>query len=373
MENSLSSAPYMDSAVVIPAYQPTANLIGLVQILSESGYVVLVVDDGSNPFDFSFWESLGRYAVVLHHSVNMGKGAALKTAFHFIRCSLPKVGCIVTMDADGQHLPQDMERVALRAWTHPDTLVLGTRAFNGKIPFRSRMGNIVTRVVFSCAAKTRLRDTQTGLRAFSRGLLEEMLSVSGERYEYEMNVLLHCARHKIPMEEVPIQTVYLDKKNTSSHFDTLRDSLRIYKNILRFASASLISFLADYLLFLILTILLPAGAVCLLVSNVLARMGSAALNYTLNTRVVFHDSRPVSETLPPYVLLAASILAANSLILSFFVDVTGIPAAIAKVITELILFISSFTVQSLVIFRNSAGKGDDHNAAHCPSHEDAAS
>ncbi len=365
METSLQLSKYQDTAVVIPAYQPSDNLISLVDTLSGSGYSVVVVDDGSGGEYEEIWRRLGHCAAIIHHPQNLGKGAALKTAFAYISEWMPHVGCIVTMDADGQHLPEDMEHVALCAWTHPGTLALGSRNFDEDIPLRSKLGNKITRFVFSCVAKTKVQDTQTGLRAFDRSLLDYMLQIDGQRYEYEMNVLLHCREHGVSIQEVPIQTVYLDKENSSSHFDGIKDSFRIYRNILKFASSSFVSFLADYLMFLLLTAIFPTGAIFLVISNVLARLGSATLNYTLNTKAVFLDGRPASQTLPQYAGLALGILAANSLILTLLSDVAGIPPTVAKLATEILLFILSFTVQSQFIFKeHSAKEAVRHHAAH---------
>lgn len=350
MKTTLSLTDQHRSVVVIPAYQPSERLIDLAEAVSGFGCAIVIVDDGSSSRSDYFWHLLSHYAAIIHHPENRGKGVALKTAFSFIEESMPEADCIITMDADGQHLPRDMERVALCARSHPGALVLGSRSFEGEVPLRSRLGNGLTRLVFSAVSGQRVNDTQTGLRAFDRSLLEELLSVSGERYEYEMNVLLHCADWGIPMLEVPIQTVYLDRENSSSHFDGVRDSFRIYKNILKFASASFVSFLADYLLFLLLTALLPAGAAFLVAGNVLARLGSAALNYTLNTRAVFRDDRPMRQTLPQYALLAAGILAANSLLLTLLTSALLLPATLAKLLTEGTLFLVSFAVQSLVIY-----------------------
>lgn len=236
MENELKFSKYRGSAVVIPAYQPSEKLIELVSKLSKSGYSVVVVDDGNDESFLKIWEQIDSCAVLLHHSHNQGKGAALKTAFRYIRDSMPDVGSIITMDADGQHLIDDMGRVAQSSYENPGTLVLGSRTFGRDVPLRSRFGNSVTRFVFFCIAKYKIQDTQTGLRAFDRSLLDYMLSVAGERYEYEMNVLLRCKGSGISVVEIPIHTVYLDKNNSSSHFDAIRDSACIYRNIFRFAS-----------------------------------------------------------------------------------------------------------------------------------------
>lgn len=350
MNRDLKLAGSKKAAVVIPAFEPPKTLISLVENLSTLPVEVIIVDDGSQTDCTEVWTQTASHAVVLHHPENRGKGAAFKTAFRHIREQLPEVQIIVTMDADGQHLISDMINVVNAAWLHQGVLILGSRSFGKDVPLRSKLGNKITRTVFSAVSGSKVQDTQTGLRAFDRSLLDYMLQEEGERYEYEMNVLLHCRQNSIPIQEIPIQTVYIDEKNSTSHFNTFRDSLRIYKHIFKFAGASFVSFLADYLLFVILHFLLPAGTVYLALNNVLARFGSAALNYTLNSKFVFKQGGEAKTALE-YALLAIGILFANTLLLMFFSDLLGIPANAAKLITEITLFIISFSVQSCVIFK----------------------
>lgn len=351
MGTSLQCSKELQTAVVIPAYQPSPRLVDLVKYLCDCRYTVVIVNDGSGSEYSSVWEEISSEAIIIHHPQNRGKGAALKSAFELIIHCIPEISYILTVDADGQHLPPDIERVALAAVKYPGTLILGTRAFSGSVPLRSKLGNAITRFVFSLVSKTEVRDTQTGLRAFDRRLFTCALEIEGDRYEYEMNALLYCAERKIPIVEVPIQTVYLDKHNSSSHFHGIRDSLRIYSRIVKFASASLLSFLLDYLLFLLLSMLLPLGTGSLIACNVLARTGSAMLNYALNAKIVFQGKHSTKQTLPKYICLAAGILAGNCAVLSLLADVAGLAPGIAKLLTEVLLFIASYIVQSRVIFR----------------------
>ena len=178
-----------------------------------------------------------------------------------------------------------------------------------------------------------------------------------------MNVLLQCARRGIPIVETPIRTLYLDKENSGSHFHPLRDSVKILSTILKFASSSLASFALDYLLFMVLaaaTRRLAFGLVC---SNVAARIGSGLFNYLLNRHLVFQGRQGVRHPLAGYLLLAAGILAANNVLLSLFAYGLALPAWLAKLLTELSLFLVSLTVQARVIFHKgtaacgNAGKG----------------
>ncbi|MDD2992155.1 MAG: glycosyltransferase family 2 protein [Pygmaiobacter sp.] len=221
--------------VLIPALNPDKKLVSLVDELHTEGFRILVVDDGSTSDCKPIWQALRYKATVLRHSENAGKGAALKTGFRYILGCEPNAGYIVTADADGQHLAKDIQTVALTAWLHPGTLVLGSRCFTGKqVPLRSRIGNRIMCGLYHLACGAQLPDTQTGLRAFDAALLPFLCDIPGTRYEYEMNVLLRCGRDRVPMHSFPIETVYLDKHNTVSHFHPLRDSWRIIKTFLLF-------------------------------------------------------------------------------------------------------------------------------------------
>ena len=120
--------------------------------------------------------------------------------------------------------------------------------------------------------------------------------------------------------------------------------------VCKFASSSLLSFALDYCLFLLFSAVTGNWAWGLLLSNIAARLISACFNYTLNKYMVFHGGGRASQDLPQYMLLATGILIANS-VLFHALTTLGLPAPAAKLITEMTLFIVSFSVQTLVIFR----------------------
>ncbi len=240
--------------ILIPAWQPTVVLTDLVADLLRRGFGwITVVDDGSTEAALPVLAALKKLPgiEVLHHPVNQGKGRALKTGFAHLLAGHRELAGVVTADADGQHTPADIERVARALLTSgPPTgpiSVLGSRGFNSsessgssgsQIPWRSRLGNTLTRHVFRLLTGTRLRDTQTGLRGLPRDLLPELLALEGERYEYEIAALAHlCRAGRTPLE-VPIETVYLDR-NRGTHFHPLWDSLRVYAVLLRLGARTL--------------------------------------------------------------------------------------------------------------------------------------
>ena len=336
---------------LIPAYQPTAMLPSLARELELAGFSVVVVDDGSGPDYDVVFDSTRPYATVLSYPDNQGKGFALKHGLHWIasRCSLPDI--IVTMDSDGQHTTADALRVGRAASMAPGSLVLGVRSFGSGTPLRSRMGNRVSSLAFRAASGVRLGDTQTGLRAFGAGLISFLAEVPGHRYEYEMNVLMESVRRCIPLVQVPITTIYMDN-NKGSHFHTVRDSELVFGNVLKFAGSSFTGFLIDYSLYSGLVLLLGGlgTAVAVPVSNVAARLVSASANFTINKKLVFRSKASTVRTGAQYAVLAVSILAGNTVLLSFLVSGLGVDKYAAKLVTELTFFSLSWLGQKYWIF-----------------------
>lgn len=345
----------MKNIVIIPALNPDGCLKELAEENSRMGQEVIVVDDGSLDRYDDFFESLESICTVLHHEINLGKGEAIKTALRYIKDRAEHCDFIGIMDADGQHRPEDMDRVLKAAAQYENSLILGSRTIDKDVPWKSRMGNKITRKIFHMISGQFISDTQTGLRAFPFRLLEQMLEVRGSRYEYEMNVLITFAQRKISMKEIPIETIYHDRENSCSHFHKVKDSFRIYRDLLKFSAASVSSFILDYILFVGLSLVLPSAQWGVIIANIAARVISAGYNYSMNCRFVFHEKRTVKTALD-YLALAALILVMNSLVLEVFTAGLGIPVYTAKILTECVLFVMSWTVQKYMIFRKGGRK-----------------
>ena len=224
--------------VLAPVFEPGHHLVEVISELRDTApqMRVVVVDDGSGPASAPHLDEVRDLGcTVLRHGTNRGKGVALKTGFRHIASAHPGHD-VVCADPDGQHRVEDMVRVADRVRATGHT-VLGVREFEGDVPLRSRIGNTVTRHLFRAATGRRVRDTQTGLRAYPAALLDWLLTVPGERFEYEMNALLYAARAGHAIDEVVIATTYM-ADNASSHFGSLTDSARVYWPLLRFAAAA---------------------------------------------------------------------------------------------------------------------------------------
>ncbi len=232
----------MKPPIVIPAYQPGPELETLVKaLLAEGGTEVIIVDDGSSLEQASIFPALASLPGVhmLRHDTNKGKGEALKTAFNYFLTSFPEASPgIVTADADGQHLPEDIAAVSRCLSENGAALCLGTRRFKGVVPAKSLFGNALTRLVFRAFSGRAVSDTQTGLRGVPRAFLPGLLKARASGYAFELEMLLMAARSGMQITEVPIETVYM-QGNASSHFRPLLDSLRIYSVFLRFAASAL--------------------------------------------------------------------------------------------------------------------------------------
>lgn len=336
---------------LIPSYEPDEHLPQLLQELRDAGFERVVVDDGSGDAARTLYARVPGGTVVLKHPENCGKGRALKTGLAYIQGKYPADAVVVTLDADGQHRVEDAVRCAQAAEESPGSLILGSRSFREGVPLRSRFGNTVTRFVYRLSSGVSVGDTQTGLRAFHTELIPFLLMIEGERYEYEMNMLLECPRRGVPIREIPAATVYEDN-NSGSHFQTFRDSYRIYRDILKFAGSSFVGFLVDYGLYSLLAVVTsPLGSIGVPVSNVAARIVSASVNYTINRRFVFHSRDSVLRTGSRYFLLAAGILCGNTLLLGWLVNGAGVNKFAAKLVTEVTFFILSWLFQKTVVFR----------------------
>ena len=342
-ERNLIMSKYI---ALIPAYKPEELMLELLPKGQEANFEIVIVDDGSGEEFAERFQIASEYGKVISYMPNQGKGHAMKTGFEYIRDNFPEDSVIVTIDADGQHKVEDALKICRRVEEIPDALVLGSRKLVGEIPLRSRFGNSVTRFVYQLSTGLKVHDTQTGLRACHASMIPELLAVSGERYEFEMRVLLEFARKHITIEEIEIETIYIND-NSSSHFNPLKDSFKIYKEIFKFSAASLISFVIDYLLFTLFTVLtLPP-----VLANVLARVISGTVNFCINREFVFKSKGNILKAAIKYILLAAFILAGNTALLWVFVNVCHINEYAAKIITEVIFFAVSWVLQKCVVFK----------------------
>lgn len=339
-------------AVLIPAYKPDPRMVALCGELRGQGLPVLVVDDGGGDAYCPLFDEVRLLGChVERHAVNLGKGRALKTGINAAINLYPDIAGLVTADADGQHTCADILRIIAAMRAHPAALVTGARAFTGSVPFKSRAGNVITRQVYRFVTGIRCRDTQTGLRGIPAAALADMLALSGERYEYEMMMLLKLRDLNMELHEIGIETIYIDG-NKGSHFNPLRDALRIYSVIFMFLLSSVLSFGVDYCLYLFClgTLRLPAWQ-----GYAAARVVSSLFNYTINRMAVF-GGRGGGSSILRYYLLAAMLLAIGALLVELLSEAAGFSAAFAKIPVDAVLFLASYVLQRDFVFGNKWGE-----------------
>jgi glycosyltransferase involved in cell wall biosynthesis len=280
----------MKPVIIIPTLNPDEKLINLVKKLKKSNLPIVIIDDGSKKECTDIFKilKLKFQCDIFSNTENMGKGVAIKTGIRYVSKRYPGSCGYVTADSDGQHSAEDILKVAEALEKNPDSLILGSRNFSEKnVPLKSRWGNRITSFVFLISTSKQCPDTQTGLRGIPKEFTQICLSVPGDRFEYEMNMLLKFARNKIPTVHVPIDTIYLED-NKSSHFNPVRDSVRIYLNILKYSISSFGSAIIDIIAFTILINLVFAKASAgILAATVVARFMSGGVNFMLNKHWVF--------------------------------------------------------------------------------------
>ena len=358
-------------SVVLPSLDPDDKLLTVIDGLLEYGFSdIILVNDGSKPENLHYFETAAQHPQVrlLHHEINRGKGAALKTAFTWFLENRPDAAGVVTVDGDNQHHPEDTKACALHM-LETDRIVLGVRDFDQPdVPFKSRNGNKITSLVFKIFVGMTISDTQTGLRAIPIRDLRLMNTIAGDRFEYETNMLLAMKRNNIPFDEVKIRTVYIEE-NKSSHFRAVRDSWRIYKLILRhfflYGISSVLSAIVDAGLFALLTLLLSStfsGPLLTFIPTAVARIISSIMNFFMNKKIVFTCDMPTGKAMFRYFMLAVPQAIVQMLLtdgLIFLLHIGPEQTFLRFLIYGFVmcfLFIFSFLIQQRWVFANRKEK-----------------
>lgn len=333
----------MRKVVVIPSYEPTNKLIDIVSELSKNKLDIIIVNDGSNKKYDCIFNKCSDMATVLKYDNNRGKGYALKYAFKYIKDNYKNCN-IVTMDSDGQHTIKDT--LMLFDTIQDNKISLGKRLRDKKIPFKSKLGNSLTRILYKLSTGVSVYDTQTGLRGFNYNMLDFLLNINGDRFEYEMNVLLRAPKCNIELEEYVIETIYEDN-NSGTHFRAINDSILIYNQLIKYGLSSFLSFIVDYILFIIFGLIFNV-----IYSNLIARVFSSLFNYFMNKNIVFEDDKNVSNSIIKYYLLVLFVIICNTLLLSLLINI-GFNKYISKIFVEFILFIFNYSIQSIFVFKRN--------------------
>lgn len=363
-----------DAVILIPSLHPDEKLGQYVDDLVAHGFSrIVVVDDGSGAAYGHFFQALKAHpeCEVLGYAVNRGKGYALRHGMRHVTARWPEAPGVVTADSDGQHTAEDCLKVSEAMLAHPERLTLGSRDFSlENVPGKSRAGNRLTSFFFALLYGRWLPDTQTGLRGISRELLPRMAEIPGDRFEYEMNMLIHAASWGVAFEVVGIRTIYLEQ-NAGTHFRPFHDSARIYRllfgNFFRFASASALSTLLDVALFTVLDKWLIPGLFpgfssrreygLVLSSTAVARVCSALFNYRVNRQFVFRIERS-RGALMRYALLVVAVMFASATLVTWLNQWLGMDKTLAKILVDTALFFINYRIQRSWVFSAPGERND---------------
>jgi uncharacterized protein (DUF2062 family) len=221
--NELPGAGAERIAVVVPVYNQPGRLREVVRRSLAVCPRVLVVDDGS---DVEMMPSLADLPVtVLRHEVNRGKAEAIRTAARHLREQ--RITHIITLDADGQHDPEDLPRFIEAIRAHPQALIIGVRDFTaGSVPAGSRFGRAFGNFWVWVQTGTKVRDIQSGFRAYPVALLER-LPCRAQRYAFEVEVVVRALWGGVEVREVGVRVYYPPAAQRCSHFHRLHDNVRV--------------------------------------------------------------------------------------------------------------------------------------------------
>lgn len=357
--------------LIVPSVNPDAKLLPYLRDLIKNGFQkIILIDDGSNETCKATFETARALPEcdVLVHTVNMGKGRALKDALNYYCQNFSKdYSGVITVDSDGQHKAEDVAHLDSVLSKYPEALVLGVRDFDGPaIPFKSRFGNKITKNIMkvligkaeACGnhKKEAITDTQTGLRAIPNALIRRYLTLNGERFEYETNMLIDALHSHTPVEQIEIQTVYIND-NSETHFRPVADSFAIYHLIFatffKYMLASLSAFVIDYGMYclLIYTLGFLAMGPKIWISTIIARVVSSLYNYTVNRQVVFQNQNNRKKTFVKYYTLCLLQLCCSASLVYLFCQNLHFPEAAAKLVVDTVLFLASFQIQKNWVFQ----------------------
>ena len=357
----------LNLSIVIPTLDPSEKILTVVRDIKDTGFNrIIIVNDGSKPDKAPIFEKLENElgCTVLTHEVNKGKGRALKTAMSYFMENPCGHAGIITLDDDGQHTLKDTVRVGEALIANPDNLILGVRDFDApNVPPKSKFGNKLTKLIMKFLCRVSVSDTQTGLRAIPLSAMPEFLETEGERFEYETNMLLDTRTLGINITEVVIDTVYIEE-NKATHFHPIRDSIKIYKQIFKYAATHLqflsffissgLAWVIDNGIFFLVALILPHSIETLAIFP--ARITSSLFNYYTNQKIVFNSTESAKRSMVRYYILSICQVIVTYLIVNVLIEnviaasVSTTVLTVLKFIVELSIFPLSFIIQRTWVF-----------------------
>jgi len=199
----------MNICVIIPAFNEAKNIANIIKRIKSYNLKVLVIDDGS--VDNTAEIALNSDVEVIKNKRNLGKGASLIRGFDYALKN--NFDAVITMDADGQHLPEDLPKFIQKAEQSNNSIFIGNRMLNPlKMPLIRKLTNRVMSFLISLIIKQNVPDTQCGFKLIKRELLEK-LKLNTKHYDTESEIIIKSALLGYTIESIPIRCVYESKKS----------------------------------------------------------------------------------------------------------------------------------------------------------------
>jgi len=341
----------MTLAAVIPAFNPGEVVTEVVNKTLPHVDHIILVNDGCDDENSAILDQLNEssnHITLINHPKNFGKGFAIQSGLsHALKQGYEYV---IMLDSDGQHDPAEIQLFKDKIAATNSPFIIGTRSQIGKMPLKSKIGNISMAWAFRLITGKKLTDTQSGYRALSKPFIQKFLAqCKPGRYETEMKMLFLAAKEGKTIEQVPISTIYIDD-NRNSKFKPVQDSVRVLSSFLLFAGVGILSFLLDYGLFLVLTLMADSY---FLNAHIMSRIVSSGFNYLATKRYVFNNHDAVATTAIKYLLAVLVSLLLSSALLYLFVDYFLWNPIWAKPTAELLTFCINFFVLKNFVFRGN--------------------
>ncbi len=345
---------------VIPSYEPNENLVQLVEDLHRPEIdEIIVVDDGSSAAYRPVFDQIKDKCTLLTHPLNMGKGAAIKTALRYLSHHLSQDTGMVFLEDDGKYSTEDALFLLEQCQRFTNILILGQRDFDVAMPGRFRWSNAISSRLVKWACGITIQDVQTGLRAAYSTQIPLLLNTPGDRYEYEASQIIYYTKNKRHVLEFPIRVDYKHAQKTT-HYHTMGDSLRVFGTLAPNMGATILCLLLNILFFIGLYIGLSWLSLqetqTLLAASLAAFLLTAPLNYFMtrslsSSRSTLRDgssARRNRKELTRY-LTAAPLMFLLSTAILWGLCYVGVHFAISKVLAEAVcLFINLMLYRRLV-------------------------
>ena len=359
-----------NGVLIIPSLEPDERLVAVAQCVKDYFSDIIVVNDGSsNDYDGIFArvnEILGDKVHYIKHGTNLGKGRALKTAFAYFKSSglIERYDGVITADGDGQHSPADIIMLDGKlGQNHTRALHIGSRDLSSKImPLRSKFGNKINAFLFRFLYGVKTPDTQSGLRAISSDLTDWLLSIKGDRFEYEMQMLIETKKTGVEIYSHPIETRY--EKEHKSHFKTITDACKVTKvlfsGMAKFIFAGLVAGIFDLGAFYFIDYIVIGDrlsvATALLIATAVARTISSVANFLVNRFITFAGKKvSKASVLRYYALWLVQLGASYGLVLAF-TSILGGGEIFVKIVVDFVLSLVSYKVQQAWVFGGKYGE-----------------